>query len=170
MPAGCLAQVGQPAVHNKRSHRVKTPQKIITQNKKARHEYEILDTMEAGIMLLGSEVKSCRMGTANLQDSYARLEKGELYLVNAHISAYKYANRFNHEPLRKRKLLLHGSELKKLYGKLREKGQTCIPLRLYFNERGKVKVEMALVRGKKLHDRREDIKKRDLQREAERKR
>jgi len=149
---------------------VKTPHKLISQNKKARHEYEILETMEAGLMLLGSEVKSCRMGAANLQDSYARLVKGELYLVNAHISPYKFANRFNHEPLRKRKLLLHARELKKLYGRLREKGQTFIPLRLYFNERGKIKVEMALVRGKKQHDRREDIKKRDLQREAERKR
>jgi len=149
---------------------VKKAQKLISQNKKARHEYEILETMEAGLMLLGSEVKSCRAGAANLQDSYARFQKGELYLLNAHISPYKFANRFNHEPLRKRKLLLHAREIKKLYGRLREKGQTFIPLRLYFNERGKIKVEMALVRGKKLHDRREDIKKRDLKREAERKR
>ncbi len=146
---------------------MKNHQKLITQNKKARHEYHILDTYEAGIVLLGSEVKSCRMGKANLKDSYARIEQGEIYLVNVHISQYPFANRFNHDPLRKRKLLFHKREIKKLYGKLREKGQTFIPLRLYFNQAGKIKAEMALVKGKKLYDRRADIRKRDLQREAE---
>ena len=142
--------------------------KIIAQNKKARHEYEISDTMEAGIVLSGSEVKSCRRGTANLSDSYARIIGREVYLINAHISPYACANRYNHEPLRKRKLLFHQREIKKLYGKIREQGQAFIPLKIYFNERGKVKVQMALVRGKKLHDRRQDIKRRDMQRETER--
>jgi SsrA-binding protein len=142
-------------------------QKLITQNKKARHDYEVLDTMEAGIVLQGSEVKSCRRGSVNLIDSYARIEGGEIYLVDTHISPYSHANRFNHEPLRKRKLLLHKGEIKKLYGKIRERGLSFVPLRMYFNHCGKVKVEMALVHGKKHHDRREDIKKRDMRRETE---
>lgn len=143
-------------------------QKLIAQNKKARHDYHIVDTCEAGIILLGSEVKSCRKGGANLKDSYARFEHGEMYLIDVHISPYSHANRFNHDPLRKRKLLFHKQEIKKLFGKIRERGQTFIPLKMYFNERGKVKVEMALVHGKKLYDRREDIKSRDMQREADR--
>ena len=142
-------------------------QRLIAQNKKARHEFHILDTFEAGVVLLGSEVKSCRRGGANLKDSYARIEKGEIYLVNANISPYPYANRYNHDPLRKRKLLFHKAEIKKLYGKLREKGQSFIPLKIYFNNKGKVKIDMALVRGKKKYDRREDIRKRDLKRETE---
>jgi SsrA-binding protein len=142
-------------------------QKLITQNKKARHDYEVLDTMEAGIVLQGSEVKSCRRGAVNLIDSYARIDGGEIYLVDTHISPYTHANRFNHEPLRKRKLLLHKGEIKKLYGKIREKGLSFVPLRMYFDHHGKVKVEMALVHGKKHHDRREDIKKRDMRRETE---
>lgn len=142
-------------------------QKIITQNKKARHDYEVVETMEAGIALQGSEVKSCRRGAVNLKDSYARIEGGEIYLVDAHISPYSHANRFNHDPLRKRKLLLHKREIKKLYGKIRQRGQSFVPLRMYFNGRGKVKVEMALAHGKKKHDRREDIKKRDQRRETE---
>ena len=142
-------------------------QKIIAQNKKARHDYQIIDTFEAGVVLLGSEVKSCRRGSANLKDSYGRIEQGEIFLVNANISPYPFANRFNHEPMRKRKLLFHKREIKKLYGKIRERGQAFVPLKLYFNEKGKVKVEMALVRGKKNYDRREDIRKKDLKREAE---
>jgi SsrA-binding protein len=141
--------------------------KLITQNKKARHDYEVIETVEAGIALQGSEVKSCRKGAVNLKDSYARIDGGEIYLVDTHISPYSHANRFNHDPLRKRKLLLHRREIKKLYGKIREKGQSFVPLRMYFNERGKVKVEMALVHGKKTHDKREDIKKRDQRRETE---
>ncbi len=141
--------------------------KNITQNKTARMNYNILNTYEAGIELSGSEVKSCRMGRANLSGSYGRVEKGEVFLVEAHISPYPFSNRFNHEPLRKRKLLLHKREIKRLYGKIREKGQTFIPLKMYFNERGRVKVEMALVTGKKTHDRREDIKRKDMQREVE---
>ena len=143
-------------------------QKLIAQNKKAYHEYTILETWETGIVLLGSEVKSCRRGSATLKDSYGRIENNEIFLVDAHISPYAFANRLNHDPLRKRKLLLHKREIKKLYGKIRHKGQTFIPLKLYFNDRGKVKVEMALVQGKTLHDRREDIRKKDLRRELER--
>lgn len=142
-------------------------QKLITQNKKARHDYEVIDTMEAGIALLGSEVKACRKGAVNLKDSYARIEGGEIYLVDTHISPYSHANRNNHDPLRKRKLLLHRREIKKLFGKIRERGQSFVPLRMYFNQRGKVKVEMALVHGKKSHDKRQDIKKRDQRRETE---
>lgn len=141
--------------------------KLITQNKKARYDYEVIETVEAGIALQGSEVKSCRKGAVNLKDSYARIEGGEIYLVDTHISPYSHANRFNHDPLRRRKLLLHRREIKKLYGKIRERGQSFVPLRMYFNERGKVKVEMALVHGKKTHDKREDIKKRDQRRETE---
>ena len=142
-------------------------QKLIAQNKKARYDYQIIETCESGIVLLGSEVKSCRKGGANLKDSYARIESGEIYLIDAHISPYSHANRFNHDPLRKRKLLFHKMEIKKLYGKIREKGQAFIPLKLYFNEKGKVKVEMAMVKGKKQYDRREDIKSRDMRRETE---
>jgi SsrA-binding protein len=137
-------------------------QKLIAQNKKARHDYHIIETFEAGIVLLGSEVKSCRLGAVNLKDSHAIIEQGELYLIAAHISPYTCANRFNHDPLRKRKLLLHKQQIKKLYGKIRERGQTFIPVSIYFNSRGKVKIEMALAQGKKLHDKREDIRKRDM--------
>lgn len=143
-------------------------QKLITQNKKAYHEYTILETWETGIVLLGSEVKSCRRGSANLKDSYGRIENNEIFLVDAHIGPYSFANRLNHDPLRKRKLLLHKREIKKLYGKIRQKGQTFIPLKMYFNAQGNVKVEMALAQGKTLHDRREDIRKKDMRRDLER--
>ena len=142
--------------------------KLIAQNKKARHEYHIIDTYEVGIMLQGSEVKSCRQGGVNLKESYARFDGTEIFLVNAHISPYANANRFNHDPLRRRKLLLHRAEIKKLYGKMRERGQSFVPLKMYFNEKGKVKVQVALVKGKKLHDKRDDLRKRDEQRETER--
>jgi SsrA-binding protein len=142
--------------------------KQIAQNKKARHEYEILDTYEAGIMLQGSEVKSCRQGAVNLKDSYARIDGTEIFLVNAHISPYTHANRFNHDPLRRRKLLLHRDEIKKLYGKMRERGQSFVPLKMYFNEKGKVKVQVALVKGKKLHDKRDSLRERDQKRDTER--
>jgi SsrA-binding protein len=141
-------------------------EKIICQNKKARHDYHILDTYEAGLVLKGSEVKSCRSGSANLKDSYARFKDGEIYLIDTHISSYAYAHQFNHDPLRERKLLFHKSEIKKLYGKIREKGLTLIPLKMYFKD-GKVKVEMAVVKGKRLHDKREAIKRKDLAREVE---
>ena len=142
-------------------------EKMICQNRKARHDYHIMTSYEAGLVLKGSEVKSCREGKANLKDSHARIKDGEVYLVNAHISPYTYANQLNHDPLRARKLLLHKREIKKLYGKLMERGFTLIPLKMYFKN-GKVKVEMAVAKGKKTHDKRETIKQKDFAREAER--
>jgi len=141
--------------------------KIICENRKARFNYEIIDKLEAGIMLLGSEVKSLREGGGNLMDAYANLNKGELWLVNCHIAHYKAANLLNHEVLRQRKLLVHRRELERLYGKMQEKGLTLIPLSLYFKE-GKVKVELGLGKGKKAHDKRDTIKKRESDRELRR--
>ena len=142
-------------------------EKNITVNRKARHEYAILQTIEAGIVLVGTEVKSLRQGKANLVDGYAKVENGEVWLVNAHISEYTQGNINNHDPRRERKLLLNKSEIRKLIGKTREKGLTLIPLRLYFKN-GKVKVELALAKGKKVYDKRRDIAKKDFQREQER--
>jgi len=142
-------------------------EKNITVNRKARHEYSILQTYEAGIVLQGTEVKSLRQGKANLVDSYANIKNGEVWLVSAHISIYEQGNINNHEPTRDRKLLLNRSEIRKLIGKVKEKGLTLIPLRLYFRN-GKVKVELALAKGKKVYDKREAIEKRDLQRDQER--
>jgi SsrA-binding protein len=139
----------------------------IVRNRKARHEFHVLDTWEAGIVLRGTEVKSLRDGRANLQDSFARLDNGELWLHNLHISPYDPANRFNHDPLRPRKLLLHRNELRKLVGQVEQKGLTLVPLELYFS-RGLAKVTIALVRGKKLHDKREDLKRRDAERDMAR--
>lgn len=144
-----------------------TEEKNITVNRKARHEYAILQTYEAGIVLVGTEVKALRQGKANLVDSYANLKDGEVWLYGAHISVYEQGNINNHEPTRTRKLLLNKSEIKKLIGKVKEKGLTLIPLRLYFRN-GKVKVELALAKGKKVYDKRESIAKRDIQRDQER--
>jgi SsrA-binding protein len=146
----------------------KSEEKNITSNRKAFHEYFISQKIEAGISLLGTEVKALRNGKANLVDAYATIKDGEVWLVNAHIGFYDHGNINNHEPLRKRKLLLHRSEIKKLTTKLREKGFTLIPLRLYFSN-GKVKVELGLARGKKSYDKREAIAKRDAQRDLDRK-
>jgi SsrA-binding protein len=142
-------------------------EKNITVNRKARHEYTILQTIEAGIVLVGTEVKSLRQGKANLVDGYAKIENGELWLVNANISEYTQGNINNHDPRRERKLLLNKSEIRKLIGKTKEKGLTLIPLRFYFKN-GKVKVELALAKGKKVYDKRRDIAKKDFQREQER--
>lgn len=141
--------------------------KIICKNRKAFFNFEIEDTFEVGICLLGSEVKSLRNGKANLSDSYGKFRGGELFLVDAHISPYAQANIQNHDPLRDRKLLLHKRELKKLTGKITERGYSLVPLKMYF-KRGKVKLEMALARGKKTYDKREAIKKKDQRRELER--
>ncbi len=141
--------------------------KNITTNRKARHEYHILQTYEAGISLVGSEVKALRQGNANLTDAYATIQNGEVWLVNAYIGIYKQANINNHEPTRKRRLLLHKSEIRKIRKAVEEKGNTLIPLRLYFKN-GKVKVELAVAKGKKTYDKREDIAKRDAQRNLER--
>lgn len=142
-------------------------QKIICQNKMARLNYFIDDTYEAGMALVGTEVKALRDGRANLKDSYALVQNGEVFLYDMHIGPYTHGNRANHEPLRVRKLLLHKREIKRLYGKSQEKGLTLIPIKLYFKA-GKVKVEIGVGKGKKLYDKREDIKKRDDLREVER--
>jgi SsrA-binding protein len=141
--------------------------KLICQNKKARFNYSIEDTYEAGISLLGSEVKSLREGKVNLGDSYGDIKRGEIFLVDAHISPYPQANRLNHDPLRTRKLLLHKREIQRLIGKVQERGFTLIPLRLYFSN-GKVKVELGLAKGKKLFDKRETLKRKTMEREMER--
>ncbi|MBP8980374.1 MAG: SsrA-binding protein SmpB [Syntrophobacterales bacterium] len=142
-------------------------EKIIAQNKTARLHYFIDETYEAGIVLVGTEVKSLREGRANLKDSYAMVREGEIFLHDLHISPYSFGNRYNHDPLRTRKLLMHSREIKRLYGKSREKGLTIIPLKLYF-KRGKVKVEIGVGRGKKLYDKREAMKEKDARREMRR--
>jgi len=142
-------------------------EKLICQNKKARFHYSIEDTLEAGICLLGTEVKSLREGRANLGDSYGTIKNGEVFLVDAHISPYSHGNRANPNPLRTRKLLLHKREIKRLIGKVQEKGFTLIPLRLYFSN-GKAKVELGLAKGKKLYDKRESLKRKTIEREMER--
>ena len=143
--------------------------KIIAENRKARHEYFIEDRFEAGLVLKGTEVKSLRRGRANLKDSYARIKNGELFVHQLHISPYPFAYYDNHDPLRIRKLLLHKHEIKQLYGKMNERGYTLVPLRLYFRE-GKVKMELALAKGKRQYDKRETIRRRDEQRDLERQR
>ena len=143
-------------------------EKNITINSKVKHEYTILQSFEAGIALQGTEVKSLREGKASMVDSYAQVVREEVFLIGLHINPYKMGNINNHEPTRTRKLLLHSSEIRKLIGKVKEKGLTLIPYRLYFKN-GKVKVELVLAKGKKVYDKREDIKKRDFQRDQERK-
>ncbi len=138
--------------------------KIIATNRKATHDYFILERYEAGIVLTGTEIKAIRQGKVNIKESFARIIKGEVYLLNMHIGHYSHGNIYNHEPLRDRKLLFHKKEIAKLIGKLSQKGLTLVPLSLYF-KKNFVKVELALAKGKKLYDRREDIKKRDLQRQ-----
>jgi SsrA-binding protein len=141
--------------------------KIISTNRKAHHLYHILENFETGIALVGTEVKSLRLGRANLKDSYAMVKNGEVYLHNMHISPYEQAGHFNHDPTRTRKLLMHRREIKKLLGKTVERGLTLVPLKLYF--KGNVaKVELALAMGKKIYDRRKDIKDREVQRELRR--
>jgi SsrA-binding protein len=141
--------------------------KIVCQNKKARHDYHIIEVIEAGMVLLGTEVKSLREGRANLKDSYARIRDGELYLVQAHISPYSHASYDNHDPERVRKLLVHKRELKRLTGKTQEKGLTIVPLKIYFKD-GKAKIELALASGKKSYDKRETLKRQTQKREMER--
>ncbi len=138
--------------------------KIICQNKKARHDYFIEDTFEAGMVLLGTEVKALRDGKSSLGDSYAAIQGGEVYLLNCHISPFSPAHQYNHDPLRRRKLLLHKKEINKLIGKTREKGYNLIPLKIYFKD-GKAKVELSLAKGKRQYDKRQTIKKRESQRE-----
>ncbi|HEY8530810.1 MAG TPA: SsrA-binding protein SmpB [Limnochorda sp.] len=143
-------------------------ERVVATNRRAHHDYFILERLEAGIVLKGTEVKSLRAGRANLREAFARVENGEVFLYNLHISPWDYGNRWNHDPTRTRKLLLHKAEIRRLVGKTREKGKTLIPLRIYFNSRGRAKVELALAQGKKLWDKRESIARRDEAREIER--
>ncbi|NOY87751.1 MAG: SsrA-binding protein SmpB [Deltaproteobacteria bacterium] len=144
-----------------------TAGRTIVVNRQARYNFEIIETIEAGISLVGTEVKSIREGKANIKESYADIRDGEVFLVGAHISPYTQGNINNHEPLRERKLLLHAREIRKLTGKVAEKGLTLVPLRLYLKGR-RIKLELGLGRGKKLHDKRETIKQRDQEREIAR--
>ncbi|BAI81334.1 ssrA RNA (tmRNA)-binding protein [Deferribacter desulfuricans SSM1] len=141
--------------------------KVLATNKKAYHDYEILEKYEAGIVLKGTEVKSAKNGRINLRDSFIRISNGEAFLLNCHISPYEQGNIMNHDPTRTRKLLLHKREIERLAGKVQEKGLTLVPLRVYLKN-NLVKVEVALAKGKKLHDKREAIKKKDLDREISR--
>ena len=138
--------------------------KIVATNRKAYHDYDILETYEAGIVLKGTEVKSAKQGRINLKDSYAKIDNGEIFLLNAHISPYTHGNVYNHDPRRTRKLLLHKREIMRLYGKVKEKGLTLIPLKAYIKN-GKIKIELGLCKGRKVYDKRAEIKKRDLERE-----
>lgn len=141
--------------------------KLITSNRRARHDYAILDTFEAGLVLTGTEVKSLRDGKASLQEAYARIDRDEIWLVGMHVPEYSHGNRQNHDPTRTRKLLLHRKEIERLRGMLEQKGLTLVPLRLYWKD-GRAKVELGLGRGKKDYDRRQDVAKREAQREIER--
>ena len=141
--------------------------KLIVENRRARHDYHLLDRLEAGLVLTGTEVKSLRAGRAILRNAYADVRDGEVWLVGAHISEYEQGNVANHDPDRDRKLLLHGREIASLIGKVRERGLTLVPTRLYFKD-GRVKVELAVARGKEVRDRRRDIAKRESDRQIER--
>jgi len=138
---------------------------LIADNRKARFDYHVLETFEAGVQLLGTEVKGIREGKASLRDSYARIDKGEAWLFNVHINPYSHRGYVDHDPKRKRKLLLHAQEIRKLIGKTTERGLTIVPLRMYF-QRGRVKVTIALVKGKQAHDKRETLRKREVDRET----
>ena len=140
-------------------------QKIIADNRKAHHDYHLLETFEAGVALVGTEVKSIREGGANLRDSFARIEAGEVWIYNVHISSYRNRGYADHDPTRKRKLLLHRREIRKLIGKTVEKGMTLVPVRMYLKN-GRVKVAISLAKGKKAHDKRETIKRRETDRET----
>lgn len=142
--------------------------RVAAQNRKARHDYTIEDTFEAGIVLTGSEVKSLRAGRANIQESYATEKDGEIYLVNSYIPEYKQAGPFNHEPRRPRKLLLHRREIGRMLGAIQRQGMTLVPLKLYFNKRGMAKLEIGIAKGKRQYEKREATKKRDWERDKQR--
>ncbi|HPD01097.1 MAG TPA: SsrA-binding protein SmpB [Acetivibrio sp.] len=146
---------------------VKEEKKVVAQNKKARHDYFIEQTIEAGIVLSGTEVKSIRTGKVSLKDSYANIKDGEVFIYGMHISPYEQGNIFNKDPLRDRKLLLNRFEINKLIGYIQQKGMTLVPLEVYF-KKGRVKIELGIGKGKKLYDKREDIAKKDAQREIDR--
>jgi SsrA-binding protein len=140
-------------------------EKVASLNRQAFHNYHILETIEAGMVLLGTEIKSIREGKVNLKDSYGLVKNGEVWLLNCHISPYSHGNRMNHDPLRTRKLLLHRSEIRKLVGKTTERGMTLVPIKIYF-QNGKAKCEIALAKGKKLFDKRETEKRKTAERET----
>lgn len=142
--------------------------KLLASNKKARHDYFIEEVYEAGLALTGTEIKSVRQGRLNLKESYAKIQGGEVFIYNMHISPYEQGNRYNVDPLRERKLLLHKQEIRKLIGYTTQKGLTLVPLQVYLNDRGLVKMEIAVARGKKLYDKREDMAKKDADRRMER--
>ena len=144
---------------------MKSPARTVAVNKHVSHDYTILEKFEAGLALQGSEVKSVRDGRVSLKESYAEVKRGEVFLVKCHISPYEAANIFNHDPLRDRKLLLHRREIKRLTGKIQERGLTLVPTQVLINDRGKIKLELALVRGKREYEKREALKKRDTDRE-----
>ncbi len=143
-------------------------ERSIAENRKARHDFFIEDVIETGIVLTGTEVKSLRLGRVNLRDSFARLIDGEMYLFNCHIAPYEFGNRWNHEPYRNRKLLLHRKQIRELGQMVKQKGLTLIPLRLYFDEHGRVKLALAVARGKKLFDKRDSMASKDAARQIER--
>jgi SsrA-binding protein len=143
-------------------------EETVALNRRARHEFSIEDTFEAGLVLTGTEIKSIRAGKVQLANSYARIERDEAWLIGAHIAPFEQANRYNHEPKRTRKLLLRRSEIDELLGKTKSKGLTIVPLRLYLNAKGRAKLELGLARGKQLHDRRRDIADRDSRRDVAR--
>ncbi len=143
-------------------------QKVVAENRKARFNYSIEETFEAGLALSGTEVKSLRFGEGSIAESYAEVKDGEVWLVNANIPEFSHGNRFNHEPKRPRKLLLHQREIAKLFGAVERKGMTLVPLSIYFNSKGRAKVELALAKGKQAHDKRQTIKDRDWQRDKAR--
>jgi SsrA-binding protein len=157
-----MSPAAQPASSNRQ-----TARKLIAQNRKARHDYAVVDVFEAGVMLTGTEVKSLRLGRASLVDGFATIDDGEVFLRNVHIPEYEQGSWTNHEPRRVRKLLLHKAEIERLIGKTKESGLTLVPLSLYFTE-GKVKVELALARGKRSYDKRQDLARRDADREVQR--
>ena len=144
------------------------PEETIALNRRARHEFSLEETFEAGLVLTGTEIKSIRAGKVQLANSYARIERDEAWLIGAHIAPFEQANRYNHEPKRTRKLLLRRSEIDELLGKTKSKGLTIVPLRLYLNSKGRAKLELGLARGKQLHDRRRDIADRDARRDIAR--
>ena len=146
----------------------KPPTTSVARNKRARHDYHILETWEAGVVLSGTEVKSLRQGKANLTDAYATVRDGEVFLLNLHISPYEQGNQFNHDPTRTRKLLLHKKEIRRMIGGVERQGLTLIPLELFFNPRGKAKITLALAKGKKQHDKRADERRREDEREMAR--
>ena len=155
------------AKKDKKPDREHDNERLIAQNRKSRHEYEVVETLECGIVLVGSEVKSLRKGTVMLDDAYGRVKNDEVWLIGCDIAEYVEANRFNHEPKRPRKLLLHRREILKFANRAMEKGLTLVPLKMYFNK-GRAKVLIGLCRGKKLHDKRDTMKKRDVKRDIDR--